>query len=527
MLAVAEPAPVDKVAPRVIGTIESLGQVSEREIFLTGWSHDELAPGSAVLILSGEGVVEGMIWAAWSDRADVGPRATFTGLIETEAPVERDSIKGIGLPDARVLTLYAEAARYELAQSAQLLRGVLPNAADRETRERLSKAAAQYEGTDTIAVAELPVRLGIDDCVAMPGGILLVKGWLFDPERLVTSVSVAGAEGERRIDERWIGQARPDVTASYANDPVLGGYVHAGDAHGFSAIVDGAGDDAHIAVTFADHAPLHVPLVPRTGNAMVLLRRVLHSLDPDAPGSLDIVEKQIAPALAAITLPEPTATAVSAHVEGPLSLIVGCHGDCGEVPALLTILAANPAMKKVPIVVAAGDREMTIHAGQIERAARMLGLRLVIVVGRNIEDRFDAAAIGVAASDTELVCVTTGSVVPQSQTWLSRLLAVRKPDSAVVPRMEAMAGKPAAAEECFLVSRELFLEAGGFGGAFLDPAGKPNMLLRRMAATGILRIDAETTMTVIADPAGDAWQMLAKRADTAAAAIRARAGSRA
>ena len=106
------------------------------------------------------------------------------------------------------------------------------------TLKRLSNA--QYEGFETVSRLEVPVRVGLDTAVRVPGAGTLVTGWVLDPDHHVSAITLKGIGVSARIDLDWCRTNRRDVSEAFAKDaPFAGKIVPGQDAHGFLAFVPG------------------------------------------------------------------------------------------------------------------------------------------------------------------------------------------------------------------------------------------------------------------------------------------------
>lgn len=520
----------------VVGLIEAIGQLGDNELFVSGWSRERPVPGAAVLAIGKRHAIEGRIWTAWSDRPDVGPHAGYVGIIELARPIDAADLKGIRLSSARGLALYEDCALVDRSQAIGLVRASLPAALVDGQRHRLEQVAARFDGTDTIGGAVQPVRVGIDDCVALPGDTLLISGWLFDPETSVEAAWVAGGAAQCRIDLDWITQLRPDVAASFAAEPRFGLYQAAHAVHGFVALASGitASNDLRLTLVMRDGAALHVPLSARQGAPLPLLRGFLQRLDANLPTSLDIADRQIAPVLAALDVPRPQVlrhTLGPHHADAPLTLVIGCSGDGADLPMLLAMLAADPGVRSMPLVVAADTTELAGLAGQVERAAEAYGLTIGLAHGHGIGDHLDALMVGSAAASSPLVCLLAADRLPCGQGWLNALQAAHaaSPNAVIVPALfdgstyGAHSGQQqraclASDLGCCIVDRGAFLDAGGEATNRLYREGKNQALLDHLAAFGMSVQIAETVefFTTSTPPPS---ARLARRADTRASQL--------
>ena len=410
-------------AATVVGTIEAIGRLGDVELVVSGWSRQRPEAGSSILAVTETGaLVEGRWWAAWSDRPDVGPGTGFTGIIEMNAALSAEHVLGVRLDGSRALRLYEQRTLLDTRQCISLLRS---SGAGQGfvSQPVLAAAAARYDGSDTISTSSLPVRIGIDDCVSLPDAIM-ISGWIVDPEKLVERAWIAGSSRRSPLDSDWLRRSRPDVTAALAAEPRFALHSPLQSLCGFTAIVPAQdlGDDARLTIELAG-TMLHMPLQPRTGNPLHLLRSILSSIDPDAPSSLDIVDRYIAPVLARLPSHRPELTTLSRSwsEQHPIVLVIASCGDAEEVPALLAIIAPELARHQLPVLVVAPKAELDAFGGAIERAAQAFSIDMILAAGVGIEDASDAVGLAAFLAPAESLLVLSAAMVPWSG-WLSTMI---------------------------------------------------------------------------------------------------------
>ncbi|ALN72202.1 hypothetical protein [Aureimonas sp. AU20] len=554
-MAPASPAPKPAApAMRQAGTLELLADLGGGALFVGGWCDAAPAPGAGALLLlreeAGTRVLPGRFHAGWRDRPDTGPATGFYGIVDCGEVPDPGAIEGLLFPaeagPSALLPRYASAQLLSEGTAVNLLREILDAGRAGEARARLGRAASRFDGTDTLARSPLPVRVGIDECARLGAAGLYLSGWLFDPERLVASVHLCEGEARRRLDGDWAILPRPDAAEALGDEPRLAAYGAPGAVHGFVALVPepgAGGDELHLTLDMAGAPPLHVPLVVRPGRAVPLLRAALRRLDPDLPASLDVVDRQVAPALARLPGAVPRLIGMrggEAAPEALATLVIGCAGDAEGVAPLLALLAADdPALALLPILVCGEARDLGVQAGDIERASAFYGLNLRLVFASDLEDATDALMAGAQWAETELVCLLTPRVVPATPRWLSVLIAARAAAGAeaVLPALDdaepgitipAALGRRASdrgenrrLDGC-LVARARLLSLGSAQGAFLDPDEKERDTIRRLLAggLGLHRTPAVRLATTRESGAAGPWMRLARRADRRAGELR-------
>jgi len=510
-------------APQAAGIVEAVGSLFPGEIFISGWASRDFQQGAPVVALSGDARIEGRMWLCRFDRPDVGRGAGFSGVVELSSDMDIAQLAGLAARDA-FLPLYQAVRRVEPAEAVAALQGALQAASNGEQPAILLRVAAAFTGSDTLSGTVLPVRVGIDDCAAIGERGVLVAGWIFDPERLVTSVHLENASGSAELDGNWVRQPRPDVSASMAADPRFAGYPGEQHAHGFVALADLPGDRERLrlALDIPGVAPLYLPLVPRAGQPLALLGRFLRSIPPAAPSSLDMVDRLVAPVLAALPAQAPVLAGAEDRgfpQDAPVALVIGCSGDCEDVPALLALLATDPAMRRVPLVLAADRPEFEAWRGHVERAAFAYGIALRLAYGDGVCDALDALSVGVAACRSDTLCLMTMDVVPAMPGWLFPMLETlrRSPGQTVVRPAIDNAGPRFG---CYVLARSAFDAAGMPSGAFLGMNAKVRDFRERLESAGARIVEQRAARMESAAPAGGGAMMLVDRADRLAAALR-------
>ncbi|HVX82414.1 MAG TPA: hypothetical protein VHB23_13660 [Devosiaceae bacterium] len=508
--------------------IEAIGRLGERELLLSGWLRGTAPPESPALAFDRDHVVRGQLNLVRSDRPDVGPGTGLCGVLELETEMAPNSLLGVKLAGGALLARYERLMLLDEAEAGDLLARALGTAAvDPALRQRLEPAALRYHGADTLAASPLPIRLGIDDCVALDGGHVLLRGWLFDPERLVQDTRLGSGRESIRLADNWVRQRRPDVTRAMAGDGRFADYPPSGDAHGFVALArpaDAAG--LHLALDTAGGPPLYRPLEPRRGNTLTLLGAFIRAADPDAPGTAAVIERCVAPALAAAGPMRPRLLKVEGEAPpGPLALVIGGGSGFDVLPALLALLATDPAAVEVPIIIAGEEAALSVQAADLARQAAATGLRLALAFGADVADPADGIELGIGVAQTDLVCALSLGHFPARPGWLPELLAAGSPGDRAVfltsaHRREAarfLASHPGG----LLISPRRFAAIGGFPGPFLSLPAKWQALARALLASGAPVAETPAPLLLTADAgAPDPWQALCQRADVAALALR-------
>jgi hypothetical protein len=507
--------------------IESFGQISTTEVFVSGWSRAEIADGTPVTIVTDDRLVPGELTVIRADRPDVGARAGFCGVVQASRPLEAAAVGGLRFVTGDALERYDRAVAHGTAQCVEILRVALSHRPVSEAREQaLSNIAHRYWGQETISSSPLPVRMGIDDCVLLSRQVVFLRGWFVDPERLCTRVDLASRNGGSRIDDHWLAQSRPDVGAMLASDARLAGYDRHADLCGFVAFVesDDWSDDLHLVLTIADGPALYQPLHPRRGDIAALLRSILRASDPGALGIEPIIGS-LARSLAAAKADPPVLVEDDAQPPAAITLVLSCLGDVEDLMMRVTTLAADPEVQDVAIVVA-GPREVIAACGdRLRQHATLLEVRLALVSGSRIDDDFDALQVGTAAAESDLICLLPVGAVPRGNGWLSRMLAERqrRPGSAVLAfATEYRNGEARAVSEtpaAYVLNRGDILTASP-DHLILSVAGKWDALASELRVGGTPLADLPDPLFVAAPAAVTPAERLLRRVDDAAGRLR-------
>lgn len=512
---------------RPVGVIEALGQIATTELFVSGWARAEIAEDIPVTIIGRDRVIAGELTAVRADRPDVGPRSGFCGVVRTLVPIEVADVGGVRFATGETLECYHQLVTHGTEQCIEILGKALVGHPTTEART-IALIAQRYWGRETLSTSPLPVRMGVDDCVLLPGSLAFVRGWFVDPERLCRRIDVAANDWANRIDDAWLAQARPDVSTMLADDARFAGYDRRGDLCGFIAFAEVVSDhpeDLHLAITIVEGPLLYRPLRPRYGDTGALLRSILCSTDPDAPGADQMIGR-LAPVLSVAKATLPELVDVEKVAPAPITLVLSCLGDADELLMTLTTLAADAELADCAIVVAGPREAIDGHAVRLHQHAELLGLQLALARARNVDDDFDALLIGASAAQSDLVCLLPAGVAPRKKGWVGRMLAERgqEPGAAVfslaalrgASEGRAVVETPAAC----LLERSYIPEAIPRG-VILSIAVKWDAFVAGLRVRGAAVTEMAEPLFVAAPPAITPADRLLRRADEAARKLRA------
>lgn len=415
------------------GFVEVMGPLDDN-IFVQGWTADFAAGRTKLLVAHGE-LSFATLEAGTFERDDLGQDARgFFGLIEEcvlRHPGEIERLFFRGQDGWRALEVYERHVLLEaITVPGHLQEGLRRGSAPEATGDKLRRAAQRFDGRDTVSLLDLPVRAGIDDATVIDNTGTLIIGWLFDPERHVRSVTLRSGSQSCVVDRLWTRVSRPDVAAAFDEDPRFGAPTGTRrNSHGFIVfapkLVPEDGQPLYLEFEIERSGPAFLPLATGRGQPRRTLERVFALLDPRSSTAIAVVERQIAPALHVAEIAPPR---VVEHFDvGPfkadaeLGLVIGFDHRQRDLSALFAMLAIDPEVRPVPIVLAAPGESFDRFAAEARRLARFykLGVRLALVEG--IEDSCDALEAGVRACRFQTVALLSGAAQIRMPGWLGRL----------------------------------------------------------------------------------------------------------
>lgn len=518
------------------GFVEVMGPLDDG-IFLQGWTSN-FAAGRTRLLIAHGGLSPAVLEAGTFERDDLGEGARgFFGLLEEcdiRHPSEIERLFFRGNDGWRALEVYDRHVLLEpVTVPGHLRDGLQRGTAPSGTAEKLKRASQRFDGRDTVSFLDEPVRSGIDDAVIVEGTGVLVIGWLFDPERKVGEVMLRSGTEACEVDKTWTRVSRPDVTSAFMEDPRFGPAL-AGrrDSHGFIVFAPKLqpepGQPLYLEFEVEGHGPAYLPLAPGRAPARRALERVFGLLDPRSSTATAVVEKQIAPALQAAEIAPPRT--IETHdigrfdADAGLGLVIGLDDRQRELSSLFALLAIDPEIRSLPIVVAAPGESFDRLGAEARRLAGFYGLQVRLVLVDGVEDSCDALEAGLRACRFQTVALLSGAAQIRMPGWLGRLerayrgrggqcvasptllfednsirwagawLDGEGPNRRIYNRfvgypleaigslgpMEVAAG----ATECCVLSRAAFIEAGGFSRNYFTTGEKGLDLCLKLRMNG-------------------------------------------
>ncbi|MBZ6075161.1 glycosyltransferase family 2 protein [Microvirga puerhi] len=456
---------------RTDGFVEVMGMLDTGEILLQGWS-SELPIDKSRLIVSHEGLVTGEFLAAKVQREDLGERGYgFVGIFDAgEVQVELDRMQRLffrGPQGWRALEIYDKRVHLPPIDIPAHVRDVLPRMeASVETLSVLKKMGARFDGRDTVSALKEPVRIGMDMVLELPKGGMLVSGWMLDPEQAVSEVILHAGRQSSRIEVDWTRLSRPDVTTAFQQDPAFGHSVdpHRHD-HGFLAFVTELSsqnqEPVYFEIKVGDETSAFYPLKSVRATSRRALDRIMTALDPRSAATSMAIEGHLGPMIQAFEHPKPRAVEKRDYgydeSTAELGLVLGGGRDAEDVLITLSLLALDPEMHQIPILICVPMELFSRIAAEVQRLASFYGLGVRLVGADGVQDTCDALEAAVQATNVSTLVFLSSGVLPRRRGWLS-----------VLERAYRKRGGKA------LVSPTIVFEDNSicFAGTKLDPKGR-------------------------------------------------------
>lgn len=518
------------------GFVEVMGPLDD-SVFIQGWTSDFSGGRTKLLIAHGE-LSFAALEAGTFERDDLADGARgFFGLLEDCAirhPSEIQRLFFRANDGWRALDVYERHVLLEpITVPGHLRDGLQRGSAPQATMDKLRRASQRFDGRDTVCLLDLPVRAGIDDATVIESAGSLIIGWLFDPDRHVSSVTLRSGSQSCVIDRLWTRVSRPDVVAAFSEDPRFAHMLGSRrNSYGFIVfapkLVPEPGQPLYLEFEIEGSGPAFLPLAPGRGPARRTLERVFSLLDPRSSTATSVVERQIAPALQAAEIAPPRVVETfdlgAFKADAPLGLVIGLDHRQRELSSLFALLAIDPEVRPVPIVLAVPGESFDRIGAEARRLARFYGLSVRLALVDGVEDACDALEAGARACRFQTVALLSGAAQIRMPGWLGRLerafrarggqcvasptllfednsirwagawMEGEGPNRRVFNRfvgypldaignlgpMEVAAG----ATECCVLSRAAFIEAGGFARNYFTTAEKGLDLCLKLRMNG-------------------------------------------
>jgi hypothetical protein len=522
-------------AARNDGWIEVIGQIDTGEIFLQGWALG-LPQDQLRVIVSHEGFLVSEFKVATVERSDLADRGKgFVGILDTGHTAidptklqklffrTRDGWRTLDIYERRVLLPTTDVP-------AHIRDGLVRASANLDTMKTLRQAGERFDGRDTVSHLREPVRIGMDMVVEVPGGGMLVAGWMLDPEGHTDLIALRSGGECVRVDDTWTRLPRPDVSAAFQHNELFAGRLDPRRIdHGFLAFVPGISQSGDTSVYFEfaiGDAVAFYPLKPMRNLSRQALERLVAPLDPRTAAAGAAIEHHIGPMMQALAAPVPHIVEMRDFgfndTGASKVIVVGASLDAEEIGVALVLLALDPEARDVPIVVSAPIEAFGSIAPETERLARFYGLKARVIGSEGVQDACDAFEAAVRATEAEALVLLSAGVLPRQSGWLSSMerayrarngKALVSPtivfeDNSIrfagtwldteqprlvdryigYPRDVVHGSKPAevmaGSTECCIVSRSAVEMAGGFTRSYLGSADKGRDLCLKLRLAG-------------------------------------------
>jgi O-antigen biosynthesis protein len=416
------------------GWIEVIGALDTGEIFLQGWAVS-LPADQIQVVIAHDGLLSGTLTIAKVQRSDLGDKGHgFIGLLDTGEPiVNPENLKQLFFRTGKrwlALHIYDRCVLLpSIDVPAHIRDGLVRAEANIDTLRIMRRAGERFDGRDTVSGLNQPVRIGMDMVVAVPGGGLLVAGWMLDPECLVGSVVLRSGLECAKIDDIWTRLPRSDVSAAFQHNEVFAGHLDPlRNDHGFLAYVPN--------LTAAGEAPLFFEIslgetvafyplkVVRTLSRRAL-EKLISPLDSRTAAAGAAIERHIGPMMQAFMSPSPHVTEIrdfgfdDANVDRVL--IIGAGFDPDEVVVTLSLLALDPETRGLPIIVSAPIEAFGTIAPEVERISGFYDITVRVIGGDGVQDACDAFEVAAGATRADTLIFLAAGVLPRSAGWLSNM----------------------------------------------------------------------------------------------------------
>lgn len=522
-------------AARNDGFVEVTGTLDTGEVFLQGWA-SELPSDRIHMLASHEQLSVSEFRSAAVKRDDLGGRGHgFVGILDSGGELgDTRSLQRLFFRSGqgwRALDIYDRCTHLAPTDVPAHLRDAVPRAtANPETLTTLRRAGERFDGRDTVSTLTQPVRIGMDMVLELPKGGMLVCGWMLDPDKLVQSIKIHAGKESASIDGAWTRLSRPDVTTAFQQDGTFAQRLdpHQND-HGFIAFVpklSSANDGAVYFELSLGGETAFYPLKPVRSSSRRALDRVITVLDPRSAAAAVAIEAHVGPMFQSLDHEKPR---IVEHRDfgydensARIGLIVGGSFEPEEILTTLVLLALDPDMRDVPMILSVPAEVFGRIALEVQRLASFyrLGIRLISADG--VQDPCDAVDAAMHATSLETLAFLSAGVLPRRNGWLpvmERAFSARSGKVLVSPTVvfednsisftgtlldqrerrlvdrflgypcdviqgaepiEVMAGSPA----CCMVSRTAFQDIGGFSQSFLSVKEKVRDLCLKLRLAG-------------------------------------------
>lgn len=327
------------------------------------------------------------------------------------------------------------------------IRPAVANAFASPERSRLASLLSRraYAGVNTLQELPAPVRLDIDEAIAVPPAGLALIGWCLDPTQAIASIRVHGpqeARDRRSLTDRWISVERPDVAegvaATMGQVETRCGFVAYAPACGVPW--PSAGGEApylEVELKTGEIGYLRIPAPVRTGAAAA--RRILEVIHPSADEIEPAFDQVLGPALTAIhkaRLAKPVKPTEIAFGESPAepvcSVVIPLYGRMDFLTyqmALLSEYSGNAAHEFIYVLDDPPKKRELLDLAH--SAHRRFGLPFRILLLDTNLGYGPANNHGMAAARGEFICLLNSDVMPSPAApgWLDGMIQELRGDA--------------------------------------------------------------------------------------------------
>lgn len=426
------------------GFTEVFGRFRDGSLMFQGWARS-FKPGAQKLLIEAEGIGAHRATAGSFARPDLPSDAAGVLALLTDPTPAPGSIRRIHYRAAdgwRHMEIFEQRTILPEGVAAAHVRDMLGNLHDSEARQAVARiAASRYDGVETVSQLDVPVRMGMDMAVRVPGAGLFVAGWMLDPTQQVRAVTLKGPGVSARLDGEWSRLSRRDVTDAFQKDGMFAGRLLPGqDQHGFTAFAaepaglpagSAVGADFHLELELANDRFAFLPLscLPP---APEVLNRMLSLVNLDSPAIDTLIARHVGPMLRAARKRGSELRAAGVHpmgrpVKAPrVSVVLPVTDRREDVDLNIARLAIDPdfADTELLVVASAGTHERL--AGAVRQAAAFYRLAVSFIVAPEATDAFEAIAAALPHARAERVLMLSPSVLPTGKGWLSALERVSR-----------------------------------------------------------------------------------------------------
>jgi hypothetical protein len=416
------------------GWIEVIGSVDTGQAFLQGWASD-LPLDSVRVLAMHEELLAGEFNSASVPRSDLGEKGKgFVGLLDTgKSAVNPGELRKLffrGKDGWRTLDVYDR--RVLLSSTdvpAHIRDGLLHARANADTMLALRRAGERFDGRDTVSDLKVPVRIGMDMVVEVPGGGILVAGWMLDPDGHVDSLTLRVGSNRQRIDDTWTRLPRADVSTAFQHNNLFAGRLDPiRNDCGFLAFVPGPPSLTETPVYFEmamGETFAFYPLTPLRSMSRRSLERLISPLDPRTAAAGAAIERHIGPMMQAMASPAPSVIEIRdfdfSDTEVGKALVVGAGADVEEASVTLSLLALDAETKEMPIIVSAPIEAFDSIAPEAERLSRFYGIKVRVIGATGVQDACDAFEAAIRVTKAETLIFLAAGVLPRQPGWISSL----------------------------------------------------------------------------------------------------------